>query len=602
MSIPSKPPQTPDLNVGVDFRFTAHGAPSPKVPSAVFTDEDGRPASWGYGAIASNQGGSTGTLVTLFKTWIESIPDFDVTTQSSGSSSRVAGSGSNDYDRTGVSGAGGEPSDSEQSHQQRGISTSHAVDCLGYFLSGLYMHIRETLEDKLSKPKADWDSARIWFLFSYPATWGDSTIYRFQHAVEPTKFHLGRHHVVPFYLKEAQAAMASFFAEEERLDANHNVLVADMGGSTTDVSMFAVDNDDGRRGTLDELSTSDAEYSGSARIDRKVSERLSVEIEHTLAASNNQSFKQMSPEEKLQHTKAESHRLIKETDYIDAKHNFRSGRDSSTIRFAIRVRQQPQRCVPVLTGGLSNNKYVVQQLEARAMKHRIEHVGVPLEPELSVSKGLVWDALATVESASFFLYKTIYHYGIVFSTADGNNNAAEPMIILPRDEIVNIKKTTKTGVVRFPRTGDGQVDLRLVRWVEMEDKGKAHVVGSLTDGTASEQKWKRIPATQSVTRPGKRRADVEITFERRTMAVTLKGDGTAHKRVFNEKWHRGVAHKSISREGSSGLMQLFAPVMGVLGLVIHLITAIVNVGSGESGTEEETGATDANGKDEDPEE
>lgn len=54
-----------------------------------------------------------------------------------------------------------------------------------------------------------------------------------------------------------------------------------------------------------------------------------------------------------------------------------------------------------------------------------------------------------------------------------------------------------------------------------------------------------------------------------------------------------------------GFIQLIAPVVGVLRFVMHIVAVILNLDSGQSGQSgmgEAAGVTEANGRDEDPEE
>lgn len=133
-----------------------------------------------------------------------------------------------------------------------------------------------------------WNRTYMWFLFSYPATWDLDTSDAFWQTIDRTAFKSTEYHrTVPLSLKQAQAAMSSYLCENKAditKKACQDIIVADIGGATVDVSMFTM-NGNGRSRTgkkryaLQELSPPIGRYHGSARIDSDVKGFLAFNVE-----------------------------------------------------------------------------------------------------------------------------------------------------------------------------------------------------------------------------------------------------------------------------------------------------------------------------------
>lgn len=110
----------------------------------------------------------------------------------------------------------------------------------------------------------------------------------------------------------------------------------------------------------------------------------------------------------------------------------------------------------VLTGGLSSNKYLKERLEQK-IGNRPIHIRVPVDPELSVSQGLVWDALETIRGNGLFRYRSLECFGVVVGAPmDGN----EPTKMLLKGDVVSNKfRMEKT--VEIPKEDEG-VEVRFV--------------------------------------------------------------------------------------------------------------------------------------------
>jgi hypothetical protein len=115
------------------------------------------------------------------------------------------------------------------------------------FLKALYQYIGKYL--KVEYKVHDWRNYRVEFLFSYPTTWNDAVVARFEEVVSDAGFGSEKNHSVTVHLTEAAAAAvytadssrqpdpSSTFSEDCRkvpsLKIEDIILVCDSGGGTT---------------------------------------------------------------------------------------------------------------------------------------------------------------------------------------------------------------------------------------------------------------------------------------------------------------------------------------------------------------------------------
>ncbi|KAK7418607.1 hypothetical protein QQZ08_011191 [Neonectria magnoliae] len=135
----------------------------------------------------------------------------------------------------------------------------------------LYAHIKNSLETRLPLG-TEWKAAKIRFLFSYPTNWGNETIRRFKRVIEEAGFGQSDGpssdpHKVEAALNEADAAMAYYFAESKLPNDGDHLMIADIGGGTSDVSIFLVKGYEGMSPKLFSKVASLCSNIGSTKID-----------------------------------------------------------------------------------------------------------------------------------------------------------------------------------------------------------------------------------------------------------------------------------------------------------------------------------------------
>ncbi|KAI8247195.1 hypothetical protein K4K56_011949 [Colletotrichum sp. SAR 10_98] len=195
------------------------------------------------------------------------------------------------------------------------------------------------------------------------------------------------------------------------------------------------------------------------------------------------------------------------------------------------------------------------------------------EPETTVSKGLVHDALESIKRDGLWLYKSLHSYGIVIYNSQ--DEVQEKQKFLEKGKLVELKKFKGKQTVRFALADGGRPDLRLARWDIDNDDGSITPLGSLTDDLPDSTKWESSWGLGS-----NAKTEAELTFERRTATVTFWSkdpptgrpkEKTKHQRVFNEEWHAGATSRRQSNPMRlAGLAKIG---LGIAGVISYIISA-----------------------------
>lgn len=133
-----------------------------------------------------------------------------------------------------------------------------------------FRFLHRTIEQRLKGELAStWENAKIEYIFSVPTTWQPvPTVERFRRIISAAGFGSNPNHKAEIGLTEAEAAavytarnMPGMFKENEIL------LVCDVGGGTTDLSVFRVMNTIGGSLSLKQLDVVFGATVGAARLD-----------------------------------------------------------------------------------------------------------------------------------------------------------------------------------------------------------------------------------------------------------------------------------------------------------------------------------------------
>ncbi|KAL3298400.1 hsp70 family chaperone [Colletotrichum asianum] len=213
----------------------------------------------------------------------------------------------------------------------------------------------------------------------------------------------------------------------------------------------------------------------------------------------------------------------------------------------------------VLTGGLSNNKYVQSFFKEKVQEssRTFGDVVTAEKSELAVSKGLVFDALESINRGGLFRYETRYFYGIA---AYDSNGKVEVTKFLDKGKVVDIKDFSRKEDVKFELVDGSIADLKL-QWM-----------------------WSSKTKT----------ARVKLSCERRTLTVTITdGNGTKHPLVFNKEWHVGTAVRPRPKSKRKRLKQ-YADAAEKFSWLAGLLIFFIPFGDEDEATEAQGGeeATD----------
>lgn len=262
------------------------------------------------------------------------------------------------------------------------MSFHKAKECLTQYLAGLYAYIKKRLSSRLPNG-TEWRSMNAWFLFSYPTTWGPAAIERFSNIVNSSSFGSEEGHWVDAsYMNEAQASMTSFATEGSRPAPGKVVIIADIGGGTTDVNIYHVDEDDGKKVMLKgEIKASGQDY-GSVNIDARVTIRLRDQVRHTLFEGSS-AFKSMTLAEQKRVAHEQTLTILRRHGYVATKHGVDKESPAdleeryplSLISFAAPVATLKFKMYGALKSEFRKEcKSIWDQIEAHLKNHAVESV------------------------------------------------------------------------------------------------------------------------------------------------------------------------------------------------------------------------------------
>ncbi|KAG5810831.1 hypothetical protein H9Q71_005235 [Fusarium xylarioides] len=147
--------------------------------------------------------------------------------------------------------------------------------CVCTFLKALHKHLQQELKGML--PEQTWDESKVKFLFSYPTTWDQETKDRFSTTIEEAGYKKWRDQASLLSLDEVEASTLHYFngASEHTLPKPDDyILVADIGGGTSDVSINKVVDITGREARLLPMVADEGRYIGSTQIDDQFKDKL----------------------------------------------------------------------------------------------------------------------------------------------------------------------------------------------------------------------------------------------------------------------------------------------------------------------------------------
>jgi Hsp70 protein len=194
------------------------------------------------------------------------------------------------------------------------------------YMSHLYQHIQLKLGSVSELPSnKSWETAMIEFIFSVPTTWPPSTVERFRSILVRAGYNRHPTHSIAVSLTEAEAAAvyASIDAPE-MFRKDEILLVCDIGGGTTDVSVLKITDIAGGSLTLKQLDVVLGRNIGSTKIDTAFYDlmvaRLQEEDKHLPSGIDPDST---------------AWRLMKSMDFQNAKCDFGSPDDPPVFSFPL---------------------------------------------------------------------------------------------------------------------------------------------------------------------------------------------------------------------------------------------------------------------------
>ncbi|KAB2099495.1 hypothetical protein AG0111_0g12408 [Alternaria gaisen] len=318
-----------------------------------------------------------------------------------------------------------------------------------------FRYLYRTIEARLRGELASrWEGANIEFIFSVPTTWKPiPTVERFRKTISAAGFGSCANHTASIGLTEAEAAavhtarsMPGIFKENEIL------FVCDIGGGTTDLSVFRVKNIHGSSLSLEQIDVVFGATIGAAQLDSLFEKEVLQRLQHAdrlqpMGLNDiNQAAWEMriskeyqnakcdyGSEESLMDTETFAVRIPKlERGYMNREYAISDGdmyfrRDDLKGFFDTqvsklfdmmdkqlsRVRQKhPTEQVShlVLSGGLGNSAYVQHCLRSRYASGNTPHsnahnmqIRIAPDPQLVVCKGNVADRVQKLKTGQSVL-------------------------------------------------------------------------------------------------------------------------------------------------------------------------------------------------------
>jgi hypothetical protein len=317
------------------------------------------------------------------------------------------------------------------------------------YLGALYKHIEYKLGTELPLGKS-WSTALIEFIFSVPTTWQPHpTVEKFRSLCARAGFSQHRSHSIAIGLTEAEAAAVHTSIEAPGLlKAGEVLLVCDIGGGTTDLSVLKVDDIGDGNIQLGQMDVVQGRTIGSAKIDEAFQNLLIQRLQEANSmipfTGNPQDVAwRMMKSREFQNAKCEfgsrddAPIFVVPTVGIDPSYNNpQANMVFGGMRFPLsdmqglfdtqinglydlidKQMQRFKRGHPherishiILSGGLGNSAYVQQRLKERYSNpignssSMIDgaspaiQVNVAPEPQLAVCKGIVADRLSVLSS------------------------------------------------------------------------------------------------------------------------------------------------------------------------------------------------------------
>ncbi|KAF2672742.1 hypothetical protein BT63DRAFT_436614 [Microthyrium microscopicum] len=311
------------------------------------------------------------------------------------------------------------------------------------YLSELYKHIEFKLSQEIPAPKV-WSTALIEFIFSVPTTWQHNTVERFRSILVNAGFSNHPTHSIQVGLTEAEASAVATSVEAPGIfREGENLLVCDVGGGTTDLSVLKVESISYGPPSLRQLDVVEGRNIGSVKID----EAFEALVLDRLRAANQSipmgidledaAWLMMKSREYLNNKCDHGSRddvpffLVPVPDISPNYANDPYGISAAAMQLSqadmrglfdvqiqrlfelidrqlIRFEQNsPGQLIThlILSGGLGNSAYVQEKLRARyayGMTNFAAARGIQLhvapEPQLAVAKGVVHDRVRKVSS------------------------------------------------------------------------------------------------------------------------------------------------------------------------------------------------------------
>jgi hypothetical protein len=311
------------------------------------------------------------------------------------------------------------------------------------YLAQLYQHIEYMLSQELPR-ETGWSTALVEFIFSVPTTWSTHTVERFRSCLAKAGYSKYHNHSIAVGLTEAEAAAVLSSVEATGLfREGENVLVCDVGGGTTDLSVLTVESIDHGPRTLKQLDVVIGRNIGSVKIDEAfenlVRKRLqAADQAMAIGIDVDDAAWLMMKSREYQNAKCE-HGSRDETPffyvpipnipqgYINEPFGVNQGAlrvsqgdlrglfDTQVNRLYELIDQQLdlfQKACPgqslshlILSGGLGNSTYIQSRLHAKYgdggssfLSARHMQIHLAPDPQLAVAKGIVHDRVRKLNS------------------------------------------------------------------------------------------------------------------------------------------------------------------------------------------------------------
>ncbi|KAF5586243.1 actin-like ATPase domain-containing protein [Fusarium pseudocircinatum] len=343
--------------------------------------------------------------------------------------------------------------------------------CVCTFLEALHKHLQQELKGML--PEQTWDESKVKFLFSYPTTWDQETKERFSTTIEEAGYKKWGDQASLLSLDEVEASTLHYFngASEHTLPKPDDyILVADIGGGTSDVSINKVVDLTGREAKLLPMVSDEGRYIGSTQIDDQFKDKLrpillgsyrerlrdgigdqqldAVAESYVDAAVLHLEYNYGQVEGRLQRPtfplmfpdpfpiegKATTpiQEAIHREDFFENAFNEQCSKIWNQCKLQMEELEKMGNVSPgqvvkhvVLAGGLGSSRYIMAKLSLEFAKYAETRKASPpnvvqiRDAEIAVCQGLVHGELRNLHGDSIWVYPAVASYGI---QKGGNKN------------------------------------------------------------------------------------------------------------------------------------------------------------------------------------